>query len=477
MEKFKPEPPETKSDEEKYKSKIANELAIISESINFGEGRTLSSVSNPEEIKEIREAGLGQDSRVTTEESSNVGSVLDGLDFDEERLRSQIFVLKEENGPIGVMTLEIAPRNYIQSLRYLKKTEDGLKLVDFHEISGGLEPKFMIIPAWTEIIKEARANLSLAKGGIKAFDAFMEVLIAAAPEGTVIESVAQGSAVDIIDGETRQDGYKKHKTLKELSSNELGSIIPYNNLPFDIEQFAMNGKGSSATVKNALRIGLKKVPNVASGTTLGPVFLKEVKGEYKEAITPEELVEKYNQEVAEFFDTEPLKDLDIKIFNTKQELFEYYKNLTGIELTDQEKEWLVAFSPGKTVAILSPNILTARKEISPLIRFQKLIKHELVHKYIYKRSGKSPSWLVEGICQHVADQEKEIIDTSKITIDYLKKLSTKEGDPEGYRYAVGKTIVDLIVRYHGEKKLIALLELENDEERNSELKRMFPWLK
>lgn len=202
-------------------------------------------------------------------------------------------------------------------------------------------------------------------------------------------------------------------------------------------------------------------------------FLKKLDISPDELFSPEELTEKYNQEVAHFFNTEPIKDIKTIICDSQKILVDAYKKYYP------EKEapgWLVGFSPANYIYILAPQAMTPDTDPGPL-RFRKVLKHEIVHKYLNKLPGNPPLYLVEGTCCFIADQVKNKLDLNKITLRLLEKVSAAETDPEGYVYTIGKNLVGEIINKFGKEKLLELIKIENRTEIIKELKRMFGWLK
>jgi hypothetical protein len=188
-------------------------------------------------------------------------------------------------------------------------------------------------------------------------------------------------------------------------------------------------------------------------------------------ITPEDLADKYNQEVADFFESEAIKDIEIKIFDSKSELVDYYKKF--YQEDKEPPDYLVAFSPQKIIAILGPDVMPSDEAGPGSQRFNKVMKHELAHKYIEQLGGRVPGWLSEGTCCHVANQSKGNVKLEEINLKLLNELSNTQ---DGRKYVVGKNMVDEIVGNYGKEKLFKLLKMTDKEELYAELKRMFSWL-
>jgi hypothetical protein len=190
----------------------------------------------------------------------------------------------------------------------------------------------------------------------------------------------------------------------------------------------------------------------------------------------EELVEKYNQEVAEFFDSDVIENVEVINCYSKDELIDNYLEWTPKEKRENVPDYLVAFSPKNKIFILAEDVMPAYESgiASGPERYRGVLKHEIVHKYLSQIPGKKTSWLVEGICCHVANQHKDLIPDEEISIDLLRELSFTQ---DGRKYMVGRNIVDRIVENYGKEKLFEIIKIDNVEDRHDELKRMFSWLK
>ncbi|MEI6266646.1 MAG: hypothetical protein WCP14_02040 [bacterium] len=183
-----------------------------------------------------------------------------------------------------------------------------------------------------------------------------------------------------------------------------------------------------------------------------------------------DLAQRYNQEVADFFGTKPLKDIDVVLFDSQKDIITFYDKNRNDDIP--APDYLVGFSPQNHIYIIGPNGMPPQKDPGH-IRFQKVLKHELVHKYLRPVSNKhTPGWLIEGVCGYVAGQSSTWTQED-INIQLLNKLSyTQNGD----KYQVGITMVNLIMSEFGKEKLFNLASLEKNDERNIELVKMFPWL-
>jgi len=192
--------------------------------------------------------------------------------------------------------------------------------------------------------------------------------------------------------------------------------------------------------------------------------------------SPEELAANCNTEVAEFFEMDEIGGIKVINCPTKEELIKVWLGYNPDKKQNDAPDYLVAFSPDKDIYILSTDTMPPyqHSEVSGPERYKMVLKHELVHKYLSKIPGAKVSWLEEGTCSHIANQPYPKWDEADITAGLLRDLSHTK---DGRKYAVGKNIVDRIVGEYGKEKLFEIIKMEDREERNSELQRMFPWLK
>ena len=252
-------------------NKLSESIQTAVEAVNFGPDRQVVSVISDEILAKVQEQGLGMDNRALPEAKTGISSVFEGLDFDPENLRSQAFSIYEGQIPIGLMTMVIAPRSWLENQRYLLRETVGegleaVKIIDFREVVGGDKfPDVCVMPAWTKVADKHRTKLALP--GFRAFHQMLSVIQQSAPDNTYLEMVAQGQLVQS----------KSSKTMKFIGDKPLGSSIESDAMPFDISLFGKNSPGSSSTVKMAKLLGLQQAENIASIQSLGPVFFKQLK--------------------------------------------------------------------------------------------------------------------------------------------------------------------------------------------------------
>ncbi len=187
--------------------------------------------------------------------------------------------------------------------------------------------------------------------------------------------------------------------------------------------------------------------------------------------TQEQLVNRINLEVANFFETKPLVP-DVKVYDSKDEFINTW-------LADEIKEvpdWIVAFADYSVrTHILSPNIIPSGNEPTKKQRFEKVLKHETTHHYVRQINKELSKWFNEGVSMYVAGQNnRQKGDPKTITIKLLDQLVNTTTDER--IYWVGRSMVDMIMEDFDKEKLIELIAMKNKDERYVELKRMFEWL-
>jgi hypothetical protein len=188
-------------------------------------------------------------------------------------------------------------------------------------------------------------------------------------------------------------------------------------------------------------------------------------------LTPEKIVEKCSQEVANYFNWKEPQKFSIKIYDKWENLAEAlvaddWAKERGITVAPK---WLTAFvSKGRVINILAPEIFPERG-YDPLTSFKKTIKHEVCHFY-FGRPDLS-RWLAEGVCEYVAEQKQCEID--EITIERLKQSDIYSDEA----HSIGLSMVKKITASYGKEKLIELTKKKNNDEIYKELKEMFDWLK
>lgn len=188
-----------------------------------------------------------------------------------------------------------------------------------------------------------------------------------------------------------------------------------------------------------------------------------------------QLEKRVNRELAEFFETEPVA-INVILHDSKDSLDKLWKN-ADYKNKKQAPDWLVAFATyGTDLHILAPDIMPKGHEKTGYLRFQKILKHEISHLYINDINKSLPSWLEEGICLYVAEQDNyRPIDTGEISVELLHELDNAPTDTR--IYSVGKNMVNQIVGNYGKDKLFEIMKIESQVERYAKITKMFDWLK
>lgn len=267
--------------------KLSGRITRIVTSINFGEGISVAQLASKEMIEEIRQSEIKNiDYRSLAEDSKEISSVFDGLEFDPEHLRSQAFVLyntkEDKRVPVGVMTIIITPKKHLLRGKYWEKTADGLKLLDFKTLADKADldkfPEFVIEPAWTKVDPKYKGQFAIS--GFLAIKKIIAELTQEAPDNTCILASAQGKLSTI------KNGREAVKRLSEFGL-DVGTIVKSEDLPkvrvgeeeiSIAEYFGQNSEGSAATVSLAKALDMSKIKGVVSGTgSLGPIYIKKLK--------------------------------------------------------------------------------------------------------------------------------------------------------------------------------------------------------
>jgi hypothetical protein len=205
---------------------------------------------------------LGQDFRAVKESVEGVRSALEGLAFDPQNVRIQVFYTTDGEKPVAVTTLAIAPKKWIEQQRYLLLTSGEIEVCHAWEIYRiRSAPEYLIMPAWTKVAQEHRGHFAFR--GLKFIQGAIQLLEREAPRGTWLELIAMGK-------------YHNQK-VPEIDNLKFGESLPLDNLPFPIEDFGTSCETSISTIKLASFLKLPRIGNAAHGKTLGPIFAKFVK--------------------------------------------------------------------------------------------------------------------------------------------------------------------------------------------------------
>lgn len=196
--------------------------------------------------------------------------------------------------------------------------------------------------------------------------------------------------------------------------------------------------------------------------------LENHKEEIIENLTPEELTEKYSKELAEFYEI-PIITLATAQYATKEDLQREYQKIYKLRAPLTLTTGFA--SPNVTHILKREEFTTGPIGESPKEHFEKVLKHETAHHYFNKINSRAPFWLNEGVSIYLANQSSP--EPEEITVDLLEK-SNVTGEKI---YELGGYMVRQIMSNYGKEKLFELIAMESDDERYSELQKMFDWLK
>lgn len=257
--------------------KLPDQIIGIVNETNFGESIDVVPVDNIEIVNQLKNAKIGMDSRVKTKDDEKNKSIFKGLDFDLNKMRSQAFIIYDKNNneqiPVGVMTIIIAPKWWAKEERYWEKVSDGIVLRDYADLlekTGNVKemPDFVIQPAWTKVDPKYLGKFAVP--GFRVIKKILDLLSEQAPDNTFIEIKAEGKA--------NQKGKEYLEQLisslevgHKLSSEEIDGVDNF------VDLMGQNTIGSNSTVKTAELLNVGKVTNFSSGSSLGPIFIKKIK--------------------------------------------------------------------------------------------------------------------------------------------------------------------------------------------------------
>lgn len=209
-------------------------------------------------------------------------------------------------------------------------------------------------------------------------------------------------------------------------------------------------------------------------------------------LSPEELTSKYSQEIADFFEIQPLEGINTVVFDSMEELAVTVRTYLASRYEALGKEgpppevptYMKGYNPGgpkwQEVWMVKWGVPDERGRIMARSGFNKRLKHELTHVYLYALAARSrtekddyiPDWLNEGTAYLLAGQTSTD-DSGEITIDRLRNLDKTFGNE---KFSVGNKMAHLIVEQYGKQKLIDLINTPSHEEILKELQKMFEWL-
>lgn len=157
-----------------------------------------------------------------------------------------------------------------------------------------------------------------------------------------------------------------------------------------------------------------------------------------------------------------------KFFNTNLNFLNVYLVYSRAELDRlfgfKTREWMVASAGIEKdgLGILAPSVIERYSKLSQR-DFPKLIKHELVHRFIPKiaKGFFVPKWLDEGTAIFLANQVIQKLKPADLSpIGIMKKLDTnkhwRKHIGQG-AYNMSGLLVEFLVKHYGSEELIRLL--------------------
>lgn len=184
-----------------------------------------------------------------------------------------------------------------------------------------------------------------------------------------------------------------------------------------------------------------------------------------ETLSPEELTEKYSQEVADFFGLPKEEDITIIIYDSQQELRKELEKVKGYKMPAYTKNASVSFAGRNEIWLTKWGAQDENDKIITRDRFTRSLKHELTHKYelAYSRSkgvdwNSIPTWLKEGVALNVAGQ-KTRKEAGAVTTLELRHLNYQSDN----LYGIANRVVSRIIEQYGKEKLLELMCLMPDK--------------
>ncbi|NMC36349.1 hypothetical protein GYA49_04865 [Candidatus Beckwithbacteria bacterium] len=232
---------------------------------DLGTGIRLESIRSKASFIEAQNTGLHPGFLEKAETVVGNISITEGLDFDPNNIRTQGFLLRDEEKIIGTASFAILPRPAIGQQRYFKMSEKGLYICDFSSVGGG-EVDFIFMPSWAMLLPEYRSNTGIAIGGFRLFEKIFNIVSDNIPEGRNVwtETTARGMFED------------SAFLAKLLASKLVGSFVPFSELPFKPNIVGLARQESVSTVKMARLLGITRINDLSSPFSLGPVFAKQL---------------------------------------------------------------------------------------------------------------------------------------------------------------------------------------------------------
>lgn len=236
------------------KNVLAKDISEIAQNIDFWSNTKIVPICSKDMLQKIQQQDLGMDYRAKIASQEGFWSMLEGLAFDKDRIRTQVFALVKEEIPIGIVSFVILPKIHIKNQQYFQKGQDGIKKIPAQEAYGWELPDFSIVVGWTKMIDNYRGKFVMQR--LSLLEKILEKLKKEAPENTRIEIQAEGQ-------------------MKSNKNDD--SYISYDQLSLDKDMIGKNSKDSSSTVKFAKYLWLKQLDDIFGSRSLGPVFFQKIR--------------------------------------------------------------------------------------------------------------------------------------------------------------------------------------------------------
>lgn len=211
---------------------------------------------------------LGMDYRLNIEDTKRSCSYLKGIDLDVERIRSQVWAIKDGSSVIGVATLIVTPFKHLSRKGFLQF--DGTKIIfkSIKEILDVDDPDiFVIETAWFCILPKYR-NKKLGKAFVsQVLISTIENLVKTVYKKKKVLIISQAGGC--LNGETLR---KIHDSWKKYLEGEVDVKIPMpENFYNMLGKVDSNAKFTSIMAQKFNFECLK-----VYGFSLGPTFMKKL---------------------------------------------------------------------------------------------------------------------------------------------------------------------------------------------------------
>ena len=246
---------------------------LVSRRMN-GEAVAVDSLEKYNELRSF----CGMDYRASDQDTFCCRSTLSGLAFDSGRVTSEVFSLGRDGGPMGLMTLIIAPRIWMQRQRYIELLSNREIVVrSFEDIYGQEPPDYVLIPGWTYVLPEYRTSLALT--GFRFFQEAKRMIVETSPGTLGIELNVQGSirTNDLLTyisqpGDRISGNFQGFDWMQDIISKG-GPTIYLDQL------VGAYNDNATSSIKMAEYMKLKHIPNIGNFSgrlSGGPVFYDDI---------------------------------------------------------------------------------------------------------------------------------------------------------------------------------------------------------